>query len=947
MSAEHPFADGSFIDAAADDHVFSDSHPSSLSPKFSFDKIPRWTRELHLTAETRDLIEHMCKTSPVRKPTGNGNVTGYYASNIMYARIPWSSRSAELGFLWRAHHPAAGTRLILSEPIYLRITTELNGGKDNHSYNYPPDYFWMTDRWAGFVECKWEHEIKRIIHPENPKGKPGMFVMKDGRWSCPPGEAAAKALGLGFVVFVMKQSEVQLSNNLEVLADYHDEPKGNYLSDVAQRIKKIVDDSPGIQIREIQDRLQDDEIDTLFFLLARRELYVDFARQPLAPNYTTPVYRDAVVASAATRLSELPIDRNLLTSEFDVRTGTAFLLRGEPAKIMGVVDDVVTIEHGDTHEEMMLEQLERLVASNEAKLVEGPAKSMRERGLAEYYAAREQWPRMLRREELIRPFLNARTQYQRKQLPPKTRTIYRYLTNYHTAEEKYGPGLGMLGLRDKQRLGNPQRQLDPAVIAIMDDVIDNYWAKTPGRNKEVSWGEVRRRCKKHRLNLQSPSRTAFYAQLRRNSAEKEDEYIKSRYGEKVAYAMRAAVWEDDWDDLSIDGEHAWAVSHIDHTQVDCETPLAADGLHLGRPWFTVMVSPRYRRILAVTLSYEPPSYRSCMQVIRECVQRHNRLPRVIVTDGGKEFRSDYFGALLLRFGITQKLRPARKPRFGAVLERLNLTITSKLFHNLAGNTLAMKDPRSVSASHNPRRLAIYSLPTLADLVREFCYNYLDTQAHHLNGVTPRDAFKADMRLGGPRSHKIVLYNEDFILLTLPTTKRRYATASPRQGFVINRIPYWCREAKERENRGHKFSVKYDPEDFSKAWVLIDGKWRLCYSREFRYRFKGLSEKEIRIATTELLGAAQTLKEKRRAINATTLADFFAKNCDRSDVKLARTRAAENKAARAETRVGNARRIPKPALEHRQEHGAPLRDLGTQITASRRSLPKWTGFGGIS
>jgi len=947
MSAELTLANGSFIDPARSDLALALSRPGGPGTKFSANKIPRWSKDLKHTAATRELITHMCKTGPVRKPTSSGNVTGYFASSIMGARIPWSSRSAELGFLWRAHHPAVKTRMVLSEPIYLRITTLVNGGQGEHTYLYPPDYFWMTDQWAGFVECKWEHEIKKIIDPENPKGKPGMFVMKDGRWTCPPAETAAKALGLGFAMFVMKKSEVQLSNNLECLADYYDVPKGNYFPVAAQCIKKIVNDTPGIQIRDIQDQLEEDEIDTLFFLIARRELYVDLTNQPLAPNYTAPVYRDATVARAATLLSELPADRTLLPAEFDVRTGTSFILRGVPAKIAGVVDDIVTIDHGDSQEEMLIEQLERLVASNQAKPVEGPAKSMRDQGLAEYYAACKQWPRMLQREDLIRPFLNARTLYERKQLPPKTRSIYRYLREYYEAEEKYGPGLGVLGLRDKARSGNTQRQLDPAVIAIMDDVIDNYWAKSTGRNKEVSWGETRRRCEKHRPRLQPPSRMAFYAQLKRKNEVKEDEYLKSRFGEKVAYAMRAPVWEDDWDDLSIEGEHAWAVVHIDHTQIDCETPPTADGLHLGRPWFTVMVSPRYRRILAVTLSYEPPSYRSCMQVIRECVQRHNRLPRIIVTDGGKEFRSDYFGALLLRFNIHQKFRPPRKPRFGAVLERLNLTITSKLFHNLAGNTQAMKDPRTVSASHNPRKLAIYPLPRLAELVREFCYDYLDTQPHHLTGVTPRDAFKDDMRRGGPRSHKIILYNEDFILLTLPTTKRGYVTASPRQGWIINRIPYWSREAKERKNRGRKFKDKYDPDDYSRAWVEVDEEWRLCRSREFRGLFRGLSEKEIRIASVELMGAARTLKEKRRAINATTLAKFFAKNCDRPDVKLARIRAEENKAARtdAHRRKGRHSLGRKPTGHQKRE--APPR-IAISVTAMpRKLLPKWTGFGGLS
>ena len=95
------------------------------------------------------------------------------------------------------------------------------------------------------------------------------------------------------------------------------------------------------------------------------------------------------------------------------------------------------------------------------------------------------------------------------------------------------------------------------------------------------------------------------------------------------------------------------------------------------------------------------------------------------------------------------------------------------------------------------------------------------------------------------------------------------TPLARQGFVINRIPYWCKEAKDPKNRGKKFPVKYDPEDLSRAWVWINEEWTLCRSREFCYRFKGLTEKEVRIASMEFLEAARTLREKSRVVNSST------------------------------------------------------------------------------
>ncbi len=48
------------------------------------------------------------------------------------------------------------------------------------------------------------------------------------------------------------------------------------------------------------------------------------------------------------------------------------------------------------------------------------------------------------------------------------------------------------------------------------------------------------------------------------------------------------------------------------------------------------------KILAPYLTFDPPSYRSTMMVLRECVKKYARLPQIMVVDGGKEFHSTYF-----------------------------------------------------------------------------------------------------------------------------------------------------------------------------------------------------------------------------------------------------------------------------------------------------------------
>jgi hypothetical protein len=76
--------------------------------------------------------------------------------------------------------------------------------------------------------------------------------------------------------------------------------------------------------------------------------------------------------------------------------------------------------------------------------------------------------------------------------------------------------------------------------------------------------------------------------------------------------------------------------------LDIELRSSSTGRLLGRPWLTLLIDAYSRRILALYLTFDAPSYRSCMMALRICVQRCARFPQAIVVDGGKEFHSIYF-----------------------------------------------------------------------------------------------------------------------------------------------------------------------------------------------------------------------------------------------------------------------------------------------------------------
>jgi hypothetical protein len=75
------------------------------------------------------------------------------------------------------------------------------------------------------------------------------------------------------------------------------------------------------------------------------------------------------------------------------------------------------------------------------------------------------------------------------------------------------------------------------------------------------------------------------------------------------------------------GDRPFETGPIDHTGLDVEVGCSLTGRPLGRPWLTILTGPFSRRGLSVYLTFDAPSYRSRMMIVRQCVRRHVRLPR--------------------------------------------------------------------------------------------------------------------------------------------------------------------------------------------------------------------------------------------------------------------------------------------------------------------------------
>ncbi len=296
-------------------------------------------------------------------------------------------------------------------------------------------------------------------------------------------------------------------------------------------------------------------------------------------------------------------------------------------------------------------------------------------------------------------------------------------------------------------------------------------------------------------------------------------------------------------------DRVFQLGHIDHTEVDIELSTTTGTLNLGRPWLTVLVDQYSRRTLAYSLIFDPPSYRSCLLVLRACVFRHRRLPQMILGDGGPEFDSVYYESVLARYQCTKKTRPPSSPRFGSILERLFGTANTQLFNILKGNTQLMKEPRQATKSVNPKCNAIWTLPLLHERIGEYLFEVYDDAPHSLLHRSPRDLYNESLSVSGHRNHVVIPYDSAFIMATLPPTRKGTAKVQPGKGVKVNHLRYWASEMDDSTLAASHVPIRYDPFDAGHVYAFIGSRWIECISEHHDF-FSGRSEKELALSTTE-------------------------------------------------------------------------------------------------
>jgi putative transposase len=299
-------------------------------------------------------------------------------------------------------------------------------------------------------------------------------------------------------------------------------------------------------------------------------------------------------------------------------------------------------------------------------------------------------------------------------------------------------------------------------------------------------------------------------------------------------------------ELGPQGDHPNHQWETDHTLLDVFVVDEIKGKAYGRPWLTVMMDRYSRCITGYSLSFAPPSWVSVMDAMRIAIQPKDAIlkslnagklkidnkwechgiPDVLVTDHGREFKSQSLDETLAVLNTKSFQVKKRKPWLKGKIERWFGTLED-VIHTIPGTAFSKFYKREFYQSE---KFAILTLPQLNCLIAKWIVDVYHQQKHSKLECPP-----IDMWLDGVVVHK-------------PPRKLPDSLLQPLMGLVVNRslrkggIKYlglrWDSKAfsllrHRLPAKGADVQVRIDPRDLKTAYVWDEpnDKWVVGHLKE--------------------------------------------------------------------------------------------------------------------
>lgn len=837
------------------------------------DELAELFERLRIPAAGREYIRRV-RADPPSRATSTNKCSGKlrYTPLKMPFVVEAEAESTEYVALVDMDHDDA-TLEFYGQPDALKISYLLADGRRNTSVHTTPDYLRITADRVVFIECKREEELQRLA-----KKMPGRYQREaDGTWRSRPAEATAQALGCSFEIRSSAQNNWARHENLELLKDYflqqHSSTRSASTAGLLDRLAK----QSRLRLFDLIHLEPSIPADAIYLAIARRQVFFPIDSQRLTDQERAYVYRDETAFTAfqtflpcATPAIALPALSVELAPE------TRFLWDGVPWKIVNAGETKFTVRCLDTKAQDQLGELSPnefdalvrarkilIVAANESLCAVDLGVELLKN------ASKSELQEAIWRLEVLQSRANIDNNPLAKR---STRAVKYWKAAFREAEALYGNGLAGLIPR---RSGNRTPKASPRALTLAEEHIHANFETIRAKNRVTVWGHY---CVAASAEGAPPvSYEWFCRMVKKHSGHAQ---TAARLGEKAAYDQEPHYLQLEWT-TPRHGVRPWHIGHIDHTPIPLKFVHSELGKIVDTIWLTILVDGNTRKVLAYYLSFDEPSYRSCMMVIRDCVRRHGRVHQMLVVDQGSEFKSIYFEKLVASLGIDKRERRAGKPREGSVCERIFNTSQEQFIKRLMGSTEVVENYfRRVSPEVEPTRHAVWTM----DRFDEGFQAYLD-EVYHVNhhtglDMSPNEAWALGLRSHGERKHRAMPYDDNFLMASCPEVHRGVAKVCT-AGIKVNYRWFKSPVFNQPGVQGTSVPARYDPFNCGVAYAFVNGTWHACYSEHFAV-FSTLTERAVQRAT-EQIRLTDRISGRKARLNATRIAAFLSERELEEDV----------------------------------------------------------------
>jgi len=245
-----------------------------------------WSQRLQLSKETEALIAAIRTSPPVRRVIGRANnVTGRYPSPKMGVSIQFESEHVEF---WAIYGMERDDDVLefYDQPSRIPLSYRAKSGHKTTQW-HTPDFFVLRRSSAGWEEWKPADSLDTLT-----ADKPARYQqVGTGRWSCPPGEAYAKQLGLIYRLRSSAELHPLEIQNLKFLQNFwaHEVPPN--LEHEALALAHIKA-HPGILVSELLTTYPSLPVDVLWVLLSTRRVFTDLSATLLMHHDQVTLYAE-------------------------------------------------------------------------------------------------------------------------------------------------------------------------------------------------------------------------------------------------------------------------------------------------------------------------------------------------------------------------------------------------------------------------------------------------------------------------------------------------------------------------------------------------------------------------------------------------------------------------------------------------------------------------------